>query len=162
MATADTVRPYVEQLLKEFCETETLVVDHDGDVPIRKGSTMYWVSLFEIDGEAQVKVWSFMARDVPDSDALYRHLNEVNRGIHYGRVYFDDGDVVVSTELLAQDLDPASCRTRASASAASPTPTTTTWWPASAAGSSSPTTSPDRTPGSVLAVPCMLLGVPHR
>jgi len=106
VATADTVRPYVEQLLKEFCETDELVVDHDGDVPIRKGSTMYWVSLFEIDGEAQVKVWSFMARDVPDSDALYRHLNETNRNIHYGRVFHDGVDVVVSTELLAQDLDP--------------------------------------------------------
>ncbi len=106
MASLDTVRPYVEQLLKEFCETQDLVVDGDGDVPIRKGSTMYWVSLFEIEDEAQVKVWSFMARDVPETDALYRHLNEVNRGIHYGRVYYEDGDVIVSTELLAEDLDP--------------------------------------------------------
>lgn len=106
MASLDTVRPYVEQLLKEFCETQDLVVDGDGDVPIRKGSTMYWVSLFEIEDEAQVKVWAFMARDVPETDALYRHLNDVNRSIHYGRVYYEDGDVVVSTELLAEDLDP--------------------------------------------------------
>lgn len=106
MASPDTVRPYVEQLLKEFCETKDLVVDTDGDVPIRKGSTMYWVSLFEIDDEAQVRVWSFMACDVPETDPLYRHLNEINRGIHYGRVFYEDGDVVVSTELLAQDLDP--------------------------------------------------------
>ncbi len=106
MASLDTVRPYVQQLLKEFCETQNLVVDGDGDVPIRKGSTMYWVSLFEIDDEAQVKVWSFMARDVPETAALYRHLNEVHRGIHYGRVYYEDGDVIVSTELLAEDLDP--------------------------------------------------------
>ncbi len=106
MASLDTVRPYVEQLLKEFCETQNLVVDGDGDVPIRKGSTMYWVSLFEIEDEAQVKVWSFMARDVPETDALYRHLNEVNSTIRYGRVYYEDGDVIVSTELLAEDLDP--------------------------------------------------------
>ena len=102
----DSVRPYVEQLLREFCETEHLVVDGDGDVPIRKGSTMYWVSLFEIEEEAQVRVWSFMARDVPDTDGLYRHLNAVNRAIRYGRVYYEDGDVIVSTELLAEDLDP--------------------------------------------------------
>jgi hypothetical protein len=108
MASVDTVRPYVEQLLREFCETDQLVVDGDGDVPIRKGSTMYWVSLFEIDDEAQVRVWSFMARDVPEADGLYRHLNEMNRTIRYGRVYYDadEGDVIVSSELLAGDLDP--------------------------------------------------------
>jgi len=107
MASVDRVRPYIEQLLREFCETDHLVVDGDGDVPIRKGSTMYWVSLFEIEGEAQVRVWSFMARDVPESDGLYRHLNEMNRTIRYGRVYYDDeGDVIVSSELLAGDLDP--------------------------------------------------------
>ncbi len=106
MARVDTVRPYVEQLLREFCETEQLVVDGDGDVPIRKGSTMYWVSLFEIAGEAQVRVWSFMARDVPEAEDLYRHLNAINRAIRYGRVYFDDVDVIVSYELLAEDLDP--------------------------------------------------------
>jgi len=106
MARVDTVRPYVEQLLREFCETEHLVVDGDGDVPIRKGSTMYWVSLFEIDEEAQVRVWSFMARDVPENDGLYRHLNAVNRTIRYGRVYYENGDVIVSYELLAEDLDP--------------------------------------------------------
>jgi len=106
MASVESVRPYVEQLLREFCETDHLVVDGDGDVPIRKGSTMYWVSLFEIEEEAQVRVWSFMARDVPESDGLYRRLNEVNGTIRYGRVYFEDGDVIVSSELLAGDLDP--------------------------------------------------------
>jgi len=106
MARVDTVRPYVEQLLREFCETEHLVVDGDGDVPIRKGSTMYWVSLFEIEEEAQVRVWSFMARDVPEADGLYRHLNEVNSSISYGRVYYEDGDVIVSSELLAENLEP--------------------------------------------------------
>jgi len=106
MARLDTVRPYVEQLLREFCETAQLVVDGDGDVPIRKGSTMYWVSLFEIEEEAQVRVWSFMARDVPDVDGLYRHLNAVNRAIRYSRVYYEDGDVILSYELLAEDLDP--------------------------------------------------------
>ncbi len=106
MARVETVRPYVEQLLREFCETEQLVVDGDGDVPIRKGSTMYWVSLFEIEEEAQVRVWSFMARDVPEAEGLYRHLNAVNSTIRYGRVYYEDGDVIVSYELLAEDLDP--------------------------------------------------------
>jgi hypothetical protein len=48
-----------------------------------------------------------MARDVPESDGLYRHLNEMNRAIRYGRVYYDEeGDVIVSSELLAGDLDP--------------------------------------------------------
>ena len=106
MARVDTVRPYVEQLLREFCETDQLVVDGDGDIPIRKGSTMYWVSLFEIEEEAQVRVWSFMARDVPEAEGLYRHLNKVNSTISYGRVYYEDGDVIVSSELLAEDLDP--------------------------------------------------------
>src|SRR5215213_3666721 len=106
MARVDAVRPYVEQLLQEFCETEHLVVDGDGDVPIRKGSTMYWVSLFEIEEEAQVRVWSFMARDVPDADDLYRYLNAINSTIRYSRVYYEDNDVIVSYELLAEDLDP--------------------------------------------------------
>jgi hypothetical protein len=67
---------------------------------------MYWVSLFEIEEEAQVRVWSFMARDVPDNDGLYRHLNKVNSTIRYGRVYYEEGEVIVSSELLAEDLDP--------------------------------------------------------
>ncbi len=99
------VQPYVEKLLREFSGQQALVVDDDGDIPFRRGSTMYWVSLFEHNREAQVRVWSFMARGVASAPGLYEHLNGINADIRYGRVYWEDGDVIVSTELLAESLD---------------------------------------------------------
>lgn len=105
MARVDVVRPYVEKLLSDFVGVKEVAVDDDGDVPIRRGSTMYWVSLYSNADEAQVRVWSYMAREVPSSSGLFEHLNEINARIRYGRVYWDNEDVIVSHELLAEHLD---------------------------------------------------------
>lgn len=106
MARVEVVKPYIHQLLKDMLGTEgDLHVDSDGDVPIRRGSTMYWISLYDNNNEAQVRVWSYMARGVPASPELYEHLNDINAHIRYGRVYFWDGAVIVSNELLAEGLD---------------------------------------------------------
>lgn len=105
MSRVEVVRPYVFELLKRYCGTDDLAVDHDGDVPIRRGSTMYWVSLFDDEHEAHVRVWSYVVRKVDESPELLSALNEINATVNYARVFWEDGDVLAAYELLADDLE---------------------------------------------------------
>jgi DNA-directed RNA polymerase subunit RPC12/RpoP len=99
-----SVRSYVHGLLKEYLQEGEFSVDADGDVPIHFGSTSCWVTVFEDSSRPEVQVWSYMGRDVPESDALYKYLNDLNASIKYGQVYWRNRNVVVSYYLFAEGL----------------------------------------------------------
>jgi hypothetical protein len=100
------VKPYVEKVLKEYLETETLIYDDDGDVPVRAGSAMYYVRVLDMD-PVMVRVFSPIVRNVKKSAKLLDALNEINGEIVGARVFWYDDDVLVSAEMLADTLDPA-------------------------------------------------------
>ena len=103
----DVVRPYVEKLLKEFFGAETLIVDGDGDWPVRVGSTMYYVRL--VDGDPPViSIFSAILRDVTTSPELFDELNRINSSVRFGRLYWADGVVWAKSELVAESMDKVS------------------------------------------------------
>ncbi len=68
MPETDDVRPRLTAVLRAYLALgpdEELIVDEDGDVPIRYESAMYFVRLLERDPPL-VQVFSHVLRDVPD------------------------------------------------------------------------------------------------
>jgi hypothetical protein len=97
---------YVEKILKEYLETDNLVMDEDGDVPIRRGSAMYYVRVTNRD-PYRVVVNSSVLKGVEESLELYRELNDINANIYGIQAYFLDGRVIFSTDALADTLQAA-------------------------------------------------------
>ena len=106
MNRVDLVKPYVEKVLKEYLETETLIIDDDGDVPIRVGSAMYYVRVLDMD-PVMVRLFAPLVRNVKKSAKLLEAINQINTEIIGARVFWDDDDVTVATEMPAETLDPA-------------------------------------------------------
>lgn len=105
----DVLRPYVHQVIRNYLQLPAdadLQVDDDGDIPIRWGSAMYYVSLLERD-PVLVRVWSIVLKDVQRSDELLAEINDINSSIVAGRVFLTDDRLVAATELRADTMDPA-------------------------------------------------------
>lgn len=101
---ADVVRPHVEQLLKGILGSEDLVVDEDGDIPVRSGSALFYVRV--LDGDPSlVRVFSTMLTGVKPTKKLFKTLNDINAQIVSGRVFWVDEDIVVVTEIVGSHLD---------------------------------------------------------
>jgi Putative bacterial sensory transduction regulator len=103
------LRPHVEQTLRTYLGLEpsdTLTVDPDGDIPVRRGSALYYVSLLDHD-PVLVRVWSIVLEAV-EADAvadLLVELNDVNATILGARVFLASDRVIAATELRADTLD---------------------------------------------------------
>jgi hypothetical protein len=104
MAKAEILRPYVEKLLKELVGTEELIVDQDGDVPIRWGSAMMYVRMLDRPVPL-VRVFSPIVRKVKKSAKLLEYINDLNCQIDLACVQLLDGDVVATADLVAESLD---------------------------------------------------------
>jgi hypothetical protein len=106
MNKIDMVKPYVEKVLKEYLQSETLIIDDDGDVPIRVSSAMYYVRVLDRD-PVMVQLFAPLVRNVKKSAKLLEAINQINSEIIGARVFWHDDDVMVATEMLAETLDPA-------------------------------------------------------
>ena len=106
MNKIDIVKPYVEKVLKEYLETETLIVDSDGDVPVRFGSAMYYVRVLDMD-PVLVRVFAPVLRNVKKSAKLFEAINDINASVYGARVFWYDDDVLAVAEMPAETLDPA-------------------------------------------------------
>jgi hypothetical protein len=104
MGKADIYRPYVEKLLKEWLEVDNLIIDSDGDVPIQRGSAMYYVRVLDLDIPL-VRLFSPLIRNVKSSPELLEAINDINNKIWMGRVSWIDDTVLASYETIAESLD---------------------------------------------------------
>jgi hypothetical protein len=104
MGKAEMFKPYVEKLLKEILETDSLILDDDGDVPIRIGTAMYYVRVLDTD-PVMIRVFSPFLRNVKKSAKLLEKLNEINCEISYARVMWYDDDVIAANDFLAESVD---------------------------------------------------------
>ena len=99
------VRTMVEQTLKAWLHTEHLVVDTDGDWPIRLGSSMTFLRV--ADGlPPALQAFSVLVRDINATADLLSELNMINSRLRYVRVFAIDRAVVASLELPAVGLTP--------------------------------------------------------
>jgi len=102
------IRPFVEETVAAYLRTprEQLQTWEDGTIPIRAGSTAVSVRLMEgKDDHPILQVFAVILRDVPSSPALLEKLNEMNGTFTFARVCWIDRQVIVATELLAEDID---------------------------------------------------------
>ncbi|GAB2812481.1 hypothetical protein GCM10022221_07530 [Actinocorallia aurea] len=107
MAPIAMIQAYVEKLVKEMLELDgPLAVDKDGSIPVRRGSALYYVDVVDRgDNPHLVRVWSIVLRGAAGGRQLLKALNSINSRILQARVYVtDEGDVIMSTELLAETL----------------------------------------------------------
>lgn len=90
----------LEAALAEFIAGADLVPDRDGDLPIRVGSALMFVR--PVPGVPPLlQLFSPLVTGVDMTPALLESLNDINRGILFGRVYWAERQVVVSMELTA-------------------------------------------------------------
>ena len=107
MTERDALRAHVEQIVSEYLGVgrDFLEVDPDGDIPVRVGSALYFVSLLDRD-PVLVRVWSIVLDDVKTSDELLAELNDINANIVAARVFLLGDRVIAAAELRADTLDP--------------------------------------------------------
>src|SRR5438067_7538504 len=106
VARIDVIKPYVEKVVAEYLGTPQgdLHVDDDGSIPIRRGSTAYFVRL--LDGEPPlVQVYSTMLYEVPKSPELLERLNEINAATMFAKAFWTGEQIVVATEMVADSID---------------------------------------------------------
>jgi hypothetical protein len=105
----DAMRPHVERTVRAYLgldANDSLTIDADGDIPVRRGSALYFVSLLDHD-PVLVRVWSIVLDAIepevfPD---LLVELNDINGAILAARVYLAADRVIAATELRADTLD---------------------------------------------------------
>jgi transcriptional regulator with XRE-family HTH domain len=99
-----SIRERVEDTLRRFLEVDELVVDDDGDIPIRHGTAMVFIR--PLEEPATVLCFSPVLVDVKDSAALYEELNDLNTRSHFLTWSYHDGAVLASIEVFGEPFEP--------------------------------------------------------
>lgn len=99
----ETTVAHVDKILRAYLGTDDLVKDDGGDVPIRRGSALYYVRVGRRE-PYRVEVVSSVLTGVEESYELLRELNEINSGIYGIQAYYREGRVIFSTDMLAETL----------------------------------------------------------
>jgi hypothetical protein len=106
VARIEIIKPFVEKVVAEYLGTTPgdLVVNQDGSIPIRRGSTAYYVRL--LDGTPPlVQVYSTMLYEIPKSPELLERLNEINAETMFAKAFWTSEQIVVATEMVADSID---------------------------------------------------------
>lgn len=105
-ASADMVTSHVETLIERLTGAEKVTADADGDYPLRYRSALYFVRVVPA-WQPVVQVFSIAVDGVPLTDALARDLNELNARLHFCRIFWVRGQVLVEAEQLGPSLTEA-------------------------------------------------------
>ncbi len=108
MSYEDMARSHVKELLRAALGLEQVVVDDDGDVPLRSGTAMVYASV--VAGGRLVRVWSRAVSGVRATKSVLREVNDANVHAVVARVFAEHDAVWVAGHfpvegLLAQDLE---------------------------------------------------------
>ncbi len=105
-AEPDQAAASLQAALAEFIAGADLVPDRDGDLPIRVGSALMFVRA--VAGRPPLlQVFAPLVSGVDLTPALLDSLNDINRHILFGRVFWTDREVVVSMELTGVGMTAA-------------------------------------------------------
>jgi hypothetical protein len=102
----DEAAAALETALAGFIAGTELVPDRDGDLPIRVGSALMFVRA--VAGRPPLlQVFAPLLSGVDLTPALLESINDINRKILFGRVFWTQREVVVSMELTAVGITTA-------------------------------------------------------
>jgi hypothetical protein len=103
MTKRAVVQSHVETLMEQFLETDELVLEPCGVVPVTCRSARYRVRVLESDGpRPHVEVYSRIVRDVDADPGLFEALNTMNRRLSHLRAFWADRAVVLAGEILGE------------------------------------------------------------
>jgi hypothetical protein len=103
MATVEKVHQQVVQVLTE---AKVPFGEKAGRVYIRMGSAAVFIKVTSwFDEHTAVELVCPVLRDVKKTPALFEKLDQINRGLFFGRVYTHDDGVWLGHNLLGDHLD---------------------------------------------------------
>lgn len=95
----------LEDALKSFLGLPDLIRDADGDIPVRVGSVLMYVRAV-VGTPPLVQLFAPILDEVELSLALLEAINDVNRRIVFGRLFWGHRGVIVAMELTGVGLTP--------------------------------------------------------
>ena len=104
MAKREMVENHVEKLLERITGKESLHRDDQGDWPFGLERGVMYVGV-RGQAEAHVQVWGVAAVEVPESPELYKVLSQTNNAVQFSRAIYQNGEVLIATELVGETLD---------------------------------------------------------
>jgi len=95
----------LEEALKSFLGLPDLIRDADGDIPVRVGSVLMYVRA--VAGTPPlVQLFAPVLDEVDLTLPLLEAINEINRRILFGRLFWGHRGVIVAMELTGVGLTP--------------------------------------------------------
>ena len=95
----------LEDALKSFLGLDDLIRDADGDIPVRVGSALMFVRA--VPGTPPlVQLFAHVLDDADLTLPLLEAVNDVNRRILFGRIFWSHRSVIVAMEITGVGLSP--------------------------------------------------------
>jgi hypothetical protein len=95
----------LEDALKAFLGLPELIRDSDGDIPVRVGSALMYVRA--VAGTPPlVQLFATVLDDVELTPPLLEAINDINRRILFGRIFWGHRGVIVAMELTGVGMTP--------------------------------------------------------
>ena len=110
---AEQATAYVESLLYRFVGGDRIVADHDGDYRVWFRNCLYFVRVIGHD-VAVVQVFAVAVADVDVTPELLTELNTLNSEIQFARACHLRQQILIETDVLAEDFSPATFETACS------------------------------------------------
>jgi hypothetical protein len=101
----DVAFVYVRDLIERMTGTRP-EPDHDGDLPVHLHGAQFFV---RVVGPVNpwVQVFSVAVADLKPTSELMSLLNEINTHIHFARAFHVGSQVIIESEIWAEDVTPA-------------------------------------------------------
>jgi hypothetical protein len=99
---------YVRDLLERLTGVRP-VPDHEGDLPIFWQGAGFWVRIVG-NPDAWVQVFSIALADLEPTPDLMVRLNDINADLRFARAFHCGRQVLIETEIWADDINPANLR----------------------------------------------------
>jgi hypothetical protein len=90
----------VKEVMKEVLGIEEIILDDDGDIPVRCGDVAVYVRV--LDDPPVVRIFSPAVTGLESSAGIHQALNDINAKNAFVKVYSSDDTVIFSAELVAE------------------------------------------------------------
>lgn len=90
---------------------DDVVVDSDNSISYGSDTSstyvIVWPNLDPDDNEASYSFQAKLLADTKEQPSLYNLLNDINKDLIYGQVFFSDGDIILYYRLIIESPSPA-------------------------------------------------------
>lgn len=105
MLRPDMVESYVRDLLERMAGSRP-EPDHDGDLPVTLGGATFFVRIVS-PHDPIVQVFSIAVDGIEPTPALYAAMNDINSCLHFARIFYVKGQVLIESEVWGTDVNPS-------------------------------------------------------